>query len=100
MISDFGRHMEKTWLVLEESAGEAACRGRERVGVLKIEDHSPPSEFWLVCLGIWIVTFWFCVRGFGLWVCGLMFCVFGVCRFIQIAPDSSSLLQIAADNSR
>ena len=27
-------------LVLEGSAGEAACRGRERVGVLKIEEHS------------------------------------------------------------
>ena len=36
MISDFGRQIEKTQLVLQGSAGEAACRGRERVGVSKI----------------------------------------------------------------
>ena len=36
MISDFGRQIEKSRFVLEGSAGGAACRGRERVGVLKI----------------------------------------------------------------
>ena len=40
MISDFGRQIDSGWLVLEGSAAEAACRGRERVGVLKIEEHS------------------------------------------------------------
>ena len=34
MISDFGRQIEKNWLVWEGSAGEAACQGRERVGVM------------------------------------------------------------------
>ena len=32
--------LKNSWLVLEGSAGEAACRGREIVGVLKIEEHS------------------------------------------------------------
>ena len=40
MISDFGRQSENIYLVLEGSAGEAACQRRERVGVLKIEEHS------------------------------------------------------------
>ena len=37
MISDFGRQSEHIHLVLEGSAAEAACQGRDRVGVLKIE---------------------------------------------------------------
>ena len=36
MISDVGRQIDSRWLVLEESTAEAACRGRETVGVLKI----------------------------------------------------------------
>ena len=39
-ISDFGRQSENIHLVLKGSAGEAACWGRERVEVLKIEEHS------------------------------------------------------------
>ena len=39
MISDFGRQIDPGRLVLEGSAGEAACRGRERVGVLKIGEY-------------------------------------------------------------
>ena len=60
MISDFGIQIEKRWLVLEGLAGEAACRGRERVGMLGfITPHLPPlpptpmrtrvSEFCIVC---------------------------------------------------
>ena len=50
MISELGRQIEKTWLDLEGSAGEAACRGRERVGVSKIAcicfriQHAAPRE--------------------------------------------------------
>ena len=34
-----GRQIEQMWFVWSGSAGEAACWGRERIGVLKIEDH-------------------------------------------------------------
>ena len=35
-ISDVDRQIDSDGLVWSGSAGEAACRGRERVGVLKI----------------------------------------------------------------
>ena len=38
MISDSGRQIEKTRLVLEVSAGEAVCRGRDRVEVMLSEN--------------------------------------------------------------
>ena len=38
-FSNVGGQFEKTRLVLEGSAAEAACWGREGVGVLKIEMH-------------------------------------------------------------
>ena len=34
MINDFGRQIDSSCLFLEGSAGEAVCRGRERVGVM------------------------------------------------------------------
>ena len=37
MIGDFGRQVENSGLVLEGSAGEAVCLGRERDGVMLLD---------------------------------------------------------------
>ena len=39
-ISDFDKQIDSGRLVWSGLAGEAACQGREKVGVLKSEKHS------------------------------------------------------------
>ena len=39
-FSNVGGQIENMWFVSSGSAGEVACQGRERVGVLKIAEHS------------------------------------------------------------
>ena len=92
MIRDFGRQFEKNRLVLEGSAGEAACWGKERVGVVLMESiqfriqHAALK----VAADVWATAssadlrFWVRVSGFSDCECGVLDCGVVVLCFVSL----------------